>query len=49
MYGLPQRRTILTAQYWNPTPDYASPKSGMTLELGTGETVQRNLKIDLLG
>jgi len=32
---LPQRSAVLTAQYWNPILDYASKKSGVTLELGT--------------
>lgn len=32
---LPQRNAVLTAQYWNPILDYASRKSGVTLELET--------------
>ena len=30
---LPQRNAVLAAQYWNPILDYASRKSGVTLEL----------------
>ena len=37
---LNQRNPVLTAQYWNPILEYVSKKSGITLQLQMGKTVQ---------
>jgi len=35
---LPQRTSILTAQYWNPILNYSSTQSGVPLQLKLNET-----------
>ena len=37
---LNQRNPVATAEYWNPILDYVSKKSGVTLQLKMGKTVQ---------
>jgi phosphonate transport system substrate-binding protein len=37
---LNQRNAVLTAEYWNPILDYVSKKSGVTLQLKMGKTIQ---------
>ncbi len=46
---LNHRSAILTAEYWNPILDYASRKSGVTLELKMGKTSQDTSDAEMRG
>lgn len=46
---LNHRSAVLTAQYWNPILEYASKKSGVTLELRMGKTSQETSDAEMRG
>lgn len=46
---LNHRSALLTAEYWNPILEYASRKSGVTLELRMGKTSQETSDAEMRG